>query len=213
MTSTDRPVALDRIAAVLCDMDGTLVNSDAAVDRCWDRWCELTGTPRERVRPIAPGLTSRATIRQLFPDMGEAELDRSAQLQLELQYGDLADTVVAVGAHRLIEVMTERGMPWAVVTSADRRLAEVRLRAAGIVAPLLVTSEDTALGKPSPDCYLFAADKLGVDPTRCLVIEDAAAGVEAGQAAGAAVAGLRGVGGDLPIPDLGYLAQLFASRP
>jgi HAD superfamily hydrolase (TIGR01509 family) len=145
--------------------------------------------------------------------MGEAELDRSAQLQLELQYGDLADTVVAVGAHRLIEVMTERGMPWAVVTSADRRLAEVRLRAAGIVAPLLVTSEDTALGKPSPDCYLFAADKLGVDPTRCLVIEDAAAGVEAGQAAGAAVAGLRGVGGDLPIPDLGYLAQLFASRP
>jgi sugar-phosphatase len=57
-------------------------------------------------------------------------------------------------------------------------------------------------GKPDPEGYLLAARKLGVDPRRCLVVEDAEAGVRAGQAAGAVVAALRGVPADIQIADL-----------
>jgi sugar-phosphatase len=85
-------------------------------------------------------------------------------------------------------------VPYAVVTSADRALARVRLEAARIEAPpVLVTSSDVGRGKPDPEGYLSAAGRLGVPPGQCLVVEDTLAGVRAGRAAGAVVAGLRAV--------------------
>ncbi|MFY9931685.1 MAG: HAD family hydrolase, partial [Streptosporangiaceae bacterium] len=72
-----------------------------------------------------------------------------------------------------------------------------------------VTAEDVRAGKPDPESYLLAARQLGVDPGRCLVVEDSVAGVTAGQAAGATVAGLKGVPADLPIGSLGELADLI----
>jgi sugar-phosphatase len=77
---------------------------------------------------------------------------------------------------------------WAIVTSAPLALATVRLKAARIPRPpVLVTSEDVALGKPHPQCYELAAGKLGVNVKECLVFEDAAAGGLAARAAGARV--------------------------
>ena len=64
-------------------------------------------------------------------------------------------------------------------------------------------------GKPDPEGYLLAARKLGADPRRCLVVEDAEAGVKAGQAAGAVVAALRGVPADIQIADLYELTSLL----
>ena len=77
--------------------------------------------------------------------------------------------------------------------------------------PLLVTVEDVRVGKPDPEGYLLAARRLGVDAGRCLVVEDAAPGVEAGRAAGAVVAGLRGVPADVAVADLGELGGLLLS--
>jgi sugar-phosphatase len=96
-----------------------------------------------------------------------------------------------------------------VVTSADVSLAQIRLAAAQISPALLVTIDDVRHGKPDPEGYLLAARKLGADPRRCLVVEDAEAGVAAGRAAGAVVAGLRGVEADIPITDLHQLAELL----
>jgi sugar-phosphatase len=77
---------------------------------------------------------------------------------------------------------------WDIVTSAPLALATVRLKAARIPRPpVLVTSEDVALGKPHPQCYELAARKLGVNVRECLVFEDAPAGVLAARAAGARV--------------------------
>ena len=213
--------SLGDVEAVLLDMDGTLVDSDAAVERSWRQWCAITGGPLETVLRIHTGKPAARTIRELFPDWSEAQVAESAELQLGLQYDDLHDVVAAVGAAELLKRLRNQGLPWAIVTSADLRLATARLAAAditasevtgaGIEAPLLVTTDDISRGKPDPEGYLLAAAKLGVAPERCLVVEDAPAGVAAGAAAGMRVAGLRGVGGDLPIADLMELAQLLAA--
>jgi sugar-phosphatase len=104
-------------------------------------------------------------------------------------------------------------LPWAVVTSADVRLATARLAAAGIEPAVLVTVEDVQHGKPHPECYRVGAAGLGVPPQQCLVVEDAPAGIEAGRRAGARVAALRGLAADLPIRDLGELAGLLRVSP
>ena len=82
--------------------------------------------------------------------------------------------------------------PLAIVTSCSTALAHARLHAAGLpVPPVLVSSDGLERGKPDPACFVIAARRLGVDPTRCVVLEDAPAGVQAGRAAGAIVIALR----------------------
>ncbi|MDQ1030755.1 sugar-phosphatase [Streptomyces umbrinus] len=73
---------------------------------------------------------------------------------------------------------------WAVVTSATRRPAEARLDEAGIRTKTLIAADDITRGKPDPEPFLLAARRLGVDPARCVVFEDAPAGLRAGRSAG-----------------------------
>ena len=201
---------LNDIAAVLFDMDGTLVDSDAAVERAWTTWAAEHGVDAGEAITLAHGSPSGPTVRRMLPHLDEAATAVATARQLELQYGDLSDVVAAPGAHEALAVLAEQGVPWAVVTSADTRLARARLGAAGIVAPVLVPIDEVAAGKPDPAGYLRAAELLGVEPARCLVVEDAEVGVTAGRAAGAVVAALKGIDGDLRIADLGELARLLA---
>ncbi|WP_067502961.1 HAD-IA family hydrolase [Actinoplanes sp. TFC3] len=194
------------IEAVLFDMDGTLVDSDAAVERAWTVWAGEYGVDPAAVMAIAHGAPAGRTVRLIRPDLDEAGVTRAAERQLELQYDDLTDVVPTRYAHKLLASLT---LPWAVVTSADVRLAKARLAAAGIEAPALVTVEDISAGKPDPEGYLRGAELLGVAPEKCLVVEDAEVGVTAGRAAGAMVAALKGVDGDLRIKDLGELIPLL----
>lgn len=84
-------------------------------------------------------------------------------------------------------------MTWAVVTSGAAEVASARLAAAGIAfPPLLVAAGDVTAGKPEPDCYLTAAERLGVPAAECLVIEDAPAGIAAARAAEMPVVGVVG---------------------
>ena len=198
------------IEAVLFDMDGTLVDSDAAVERAWRTWAAEYGVDPAAVLAVAHGAPAERTVGLARPDLTGPAAAEAAARQLELQYDDLSDVVPTPGAHELLAALR---LPWAVVTSADARLAKARLGAAGITAPLLVTVEDVRAGKPDPEGYLRAAELLGVAPERCLVVEDAEVGVAAGRAAGAQVAALKGVDGDLAIPDLGTLARLLATPP
>ena len=197
---------LNALKAVLLDMDGTLVDSDAAVERAWLAWCEEYGVDPATAMAVSHGNPAETTIRHLLPHLTEAELATATQLEHELQYDDLADVVATPGAQQLIDTIERRGLAWAVVTSADRRLARARLGAAGIAPPQLITVEDVLNGKPDPEGYLLAAARLGVDPQRCLVVEDSAPGLIAGRRAGAMTAALRGLDADVSIKDLGELA-------
>lgn len=195
------------IEAVLFDMDGTLVDSDAAVERAWRTWAGEHGVDPPAALAIAHGRPADQTVRALLPDAGDETVAAAAARQLALQYQDLADVVAATGA---TELLARIALPWAVVTSADRRLANARLLAAGFCPPLLITAEDVRAGKPDPEGYLLAAARLGADPRRCLVVEDSEAGIQAGRAAGALVAALKGLPGDAGITDLGELAALLS---
>jgi len=203
-------VDLADVQAVLLDMDGTLVDSDAAVERAWVSWCHRYGVDTAAALAVAHGRPAAGTIRELRPDLDDAEVAAGAQYQLDLQYDDLDDVVALGGMPELFAALDRRALPWAVVTSADRRLAAARLAAAGVPpVPVLVTAEDITAGKPDPEGYLRAAELLGVDPARCLVVEDAEAGIAAGRAAGARVAALKGLRADLAVADLDELAALL----
>lgn len=195
--------------AILLDMDGTLVDSDAAVERAWQAWAREYGVHLAGTPAFLHGSPALRSVQRLRPDLDDEAAVAAAGRQLALQYDDLSDVRATPGTSELLAELTRRQLPWAVVTSADVRLARARLGAAGVRAPLLVTAEDVRAGKPDPESYLLAARQLGVDPGRCLVVEDSVAGVTAGQAAGATVAGLKGVPADLPIGSLGELADLI----
>jgi sugar-phosphatase len=117
--------------------------------------------------------------------------------------------VVALpGAAQLLA--TDR--PLAIVTSCSTELAVARLRAAALAIPhVLISSDGLERGKPDPTCFLIAARRLGADPTRCVVLEDAPAGIIAGRAAGATVIALRTTHSDHDLRDAHAIADDLAS--
>ncbi|MFE5535387.1 HAD-IA family hydrolase [Streptomyces sp. NPDC056492] len=167
--------------ALLFDNDGTLVSSMESVERCWSRWAReygITGEAFSRVE--LHGRPAAEIIAELLPAPVRAQaLARIQSLEAE----DVADGVVLLpGAEELLSALPAGR--WAVVTSATRPLAGARLREAGIDFAELVAADDVTRGKPDPEPFLLAAARLGVDPARCVVFEDAPAGLAAGRAAG-----------------------------
>ncbi|MEU3016618.1 HAD family hydrolase [Nocardiopsis sp. NPDC007018] len=171
------------VDAVLFDIDGTLVDSTGAVERTWRLWGEAHGIDSDEILAVSHGRRSEDTIALFLPEEQVAEA--AAELE-ELELADL-DGVTALPATReLLTALPSRR--WAAVTSGSRRLMRTRLEAAGLPVPeVLVTADDVTKGKPHPQGYLRAAAALGFDPARCLVVEDAPAGIRAGLASGAAV--------------------------
>jgi mannitol-1-/sugar-/sorbitol-6-phosphatase len=202
---------LDRssVAAVLFDMDGTLVDSDASVRRAWAGWCGEYGVAVAVSDAFVRGSSSAESIRRIFPELGAESLAERVARFLEIECADVTDVRPMPGALTLLAQLGVLGIPWAIVTSAERPLAALRLGAAGVVAETVVTIDDVAACKPDPEGYLVAAQALKVDISRCLVVEDSVPGVAAGRAAGATVASLRGVASDLPLRDLFHLAELL----
>jgi len=168
-------------AAVLVDMDGTLVDSSAVVERTWEQFARRQGLDVRDVLAVSHGRPTAQTVR-MFAAPGT---DLVAECRrIEREEIDDTDGVVAVpGAARLLASLPAGR--WALVTSAGRRLAERRMAAAGLGMPdVVVTADDVGAGKPDPEGYLAAAARLGFPPQAAVVVEDAAAGVDAGLAAG-----------------------------
>jgi mannitol-1-/sugar-/sorbitol-6-phosphatase len=179
-------MSLIKCKAILFDMDGTLVNSAACVERIWKSWAHRQGIELSRVLSVSHGRRAIDVLPELAP-----HLDASSEaMLLDAEELNASDTVepIAGAAALLRSLPSER---WAVVTSAPRKLAALRLRCAGLPdPPLLVCAEDVTLGKPDPAGYLLASKLLGTDPQECLVIEDTPPGILAGRAAGMQVLAL-----------------------
>lgn len=178
--------------AVLFDMDGTLVDSTALVDRIWTDFSAEHGLDAEAVLAYAHGRPTIATLREFLPGHPD-HAGLVGQLE-DVELGTGGGTVEVPGAVDLVRSLPDGS--WALVTSAGRDLARLRLGEVGLALPAVtVTSEDVRVGKPDPEPYLLAAERLGVDPHDCVVVEDAPAGVAAGLAAGAAVVVVGEYGG------------------
>jgi mannitol-1-/sugar-/sorbitol-6-phosphatase len=192
-------------AAVLFDMDGTLLESHDNVERAWTTWALARGLNPSEVLAHAHGLPAEATAARWLPDANDDDIALAAAEQLALQYDDVTGIEALEGVHELLNFLTSASIPWAVHTSADDRLARVRLEAAEISPPVLVTRDQLQRGKPAPDGYLRAAELLGINATDCIVVEDTTVGIESGRAAGMQTVGVRGAIGDLPIRSIADL--------
>ena len=171
------------VDAILFDIDGTLVDSTAAVERTWRSWAAARGLGAEAILRVCHGRRSADTIAEfLTGDQVPAAVREVERLELS----DLEDVVALPGtAHLLPGLPADR---WAAVTSGSQALMRARLAAAGLPVPaVLISGEDVQAGKPDPEGYRAAASALGFDVVDCLVIEDAPAGIAAGRAAGAPV--------------------------
>ncbi len=189
-------------AAVLFDMDGTLIESHANVERAWTTWAHSRDLDPAAVLAQAHGLPAEVTVARWLPGADDATIAAAAAEQLAIQYDDVTGIAPIEGVPELLGFLDEVALPWAVHTSADDRLARVRLGAAGIEPPVLVTRDQLARGKPAPDGYLRAAELLGVEAGECIVVEDTEVGIESGRAAGMQTIGVRGIAGDLPLGSL-----------
>ncbi|KTS72453.1 glycerol-3-phosphatase [Pseudomonas oryzihabitans] len=177
MTLPSRPYA-----AFLFDMDGTLLTSVASAERAWSTWALGHGLDPAAVLAVMHGVRAVETVKRFAP--AGADIAAEVQAITELEIADVADIQEIPGAAAFLASLPAGR--WALVTSASRRLAEVRLAAAGMaLPPVMICAEDVTQGKPAPDCFQAGARKLGVDITDCLVFEDAHAGFAAAKAAGA----------------------------
>ncbi|HEU4780951.1 MAG TPA: HAD-IA family hydrolase [Steroidobacteraceae bacterium] len=192
-------------AAFLFDMDGTLLDSSAVVERVWLTWARQHGIDADALLSALHGVRAEDTIRKFAGST--LDVARETEWILQAELSDVEGVVPLEGIGLLLERLEPDA--WAVVTSATRTLATVRLGAAKLPLPrVLITAEDVQRGKPDPEGFLLAARRLGVRIEECLVFEDSPAGVVAAKAAGAHVAI---VGGQVPVSEGNFALANYLS--
>lgn len=174
------------VDAVLFDLDGTLIDSTPATERAWRLWGETMGL--ENFSYGTHGVPAQALVEQVIDAQRQAE---AFELIKALEMADTDGVVRKEGAGELLASLPARA--WTIVTSCTQGLATTRMNAAGIAEPaLMVTADHVTHGKPHPEPFLLGASRLGVDINRCLVVEDAPAGLASGRAAGALTLAVAG---------------------
>jgi mannitol-1-/sugar-/sorbitol-6-phosphatase len=171
-------------AAILFDLDGVLVDSTPSVVRVWTEWAEQNHIAPAKVLEIVHGRRTKEVLQILTP---HADMNAEAY---KVEDGISRHGVQPIpGAARLLASLPDNR--WCVVTSGIGKLARDRLRVAGLPIPrVLVSADDVANGKPHPEPYLKGAQLLGMEPGKCVVVEDAPNGIRAAHAGGIKVIGL-----------------------
>ncbi|MBN1360200.1 MAG: HAD family phosphatase [Sedimentisphaerales bacterium] len=176
---------------MIFDLDGVLVDTGWAHRQSWYDLAQREGLDMsdEFFRDTF-GLQNYAIIPRLKPGIGPKELERLSDWKEQRYRAILADRLeLADGVETLLEDLKGHGFRLAIGSSAPRENLDVFWHPLGLARyfDARVTKEEVAEGKPSPRTFLKAAEKLGLPPRACVVVEDAVAGLQAGVSAGMAV--------------------------
>jgi beta-phosphoglucomutase len=181
--------------AVLWDLDGTLVDSEEY------HWISWRDTMAEEAAPVTRaqfvetfGLRNDEILPEWLGPGATAERIQRVSDAKEVLYRELVrsgDLRPLPGAAEWVQRLGEQGWRQAIASSAPRENVDVVLEALGLARSFdaVVSAEDVTAGKPDPQVFLKAAQRLGFAPARCVVVEDSAAGVE-----GARLAGMKSIG-------------------
>jgi mannitol-1-/sugar-/sorbitol-6-phosphatase len=171
------------VRGILFDMDGVLISSTGADERCWLRWARHHKMEGTFSLQSTHGRRALDTLRAIRPDLDPVLEQRRLE---DYDAEDYSGLIILPGVEKLLASLPADR--WTIVTSATVRLLEGRLDFAGLPQPaVLVSADKVAHGKPHPEPYLTGAKLLGLTPADCLVIEDSPAGVASGKAAGCKV--------------------------
>lgn len=182
---------------VIFDMDGVLVASGPAHAASWQILADKHGVAMFAEQFKATfGQTSRDIIRKFWgADVSNAEVQRLDE-EKEAIYRELITGKVPLenGAREMLSALRQAGYVLAVATSGPRANVELVLSETNLERffAVAVTGFDVTRGKPAPDCFLLAAERARLKPERCVVVEDAPAGIEAALAAAMKPIGLVG---------------------
>jgi sugar-phosphatase len=172
----------------LFDLDGTLVDSLPAVERAWINWATRRGINPQDVLDFIHGKQAITSLRHFMPGESEDAIQQEFLLLEQVEAQDTDGVTALPGAAALLARLDQLDIPWAIVTSGSIPVATARRRAGGLPEPeVFITAEQVKHGKPQPDAYLLGAERLGLAPQDCVVVEDAAAGILSGLAAGCQV--------------------------
>ena len=172
----------------LFDLDGTLVDSLPAVERAWINWALSWGVNPQDVLAFIHGKQAITSLRHFMEGESEETIQKEFIKLEQIEATDTEGVTALPGAHLLLSELNRQNIPWAIVTSGSMPVASARHKAANLPEPeVFITAEQVKHGKPQPDAYLLGAERLGLAPEDCVVVEDAAAGVMAGLAAGCKV--------------------------
>lgn len=175
--------------ALLLDMDGTLVDSTAVVERLWLSWAEPHGLDPATVLGVIHGRQGHQSMAIMLPERDHSINLVENQQMLATEASDVDGVIEISGAGAFLRSL--EGLPHAIVTSANVPLMNARMTAAGLTVPeLAVTAESVSASKPDPEGFLLGASLLGIDPADCIVFEDSGAGIQAAHAAGMRVIGI-----------------------
>jgi sugar-phosphatase len=174
----------------LFDLDGTLINSQDSVVHSWVTMANEAGIPLEALAGHH-GIPAEQTLRKVLVGRDEAEIQRWVKRVTDLEIEDVDGTDAVPGALELLAELTDREIPWTIVTSCTTDLAIARTRAAKIPMPAnSVTFDQVSRGKPFPEPFILGADRIGLQTDQCWAIEDAPGGVTSAKDAGCIVAGV-----------------------
>jgi sugar-phosphatase len=171
-----------QVAGLLFDNDGVLVDSTAAVEGSWRAFASWYDLPADDVLERVHGRRSRDVIAH-YADRLPVSADEAFARYIDACIREFVQVDLLPGTAELIASLPEQG--WAVVTSGTKVVTEARWKAAGLPnPPVLISAEDVSAGKPEPDPYRTAAQRLRLSPSDCLAVEDSPAGLTSARAAG-----------------------------
>ena len=180
----------DTITAVLFDMDGLVLDTEKLYTRFWQEAANALGYPMTKEQALGMRSLNRgvglAKMQSYFGPEVDYDKIRNKRIELMDAFVEQEGVTLKPGIHELLAYLKEHGIKTAIATSSPLERTLLYLGSVGLEQSFdeLVSGYMVEKGKPEPDIYLYAAEKLGVKPSECMVLEDSPAGILAAHRAG-----------------------------